>query len=319
MDTRKNNMVFLTMMSELGAGTRGSSLGFQALEIAAINKGITVFRDQTVIELPTQNNLLYKEIETPWAMRMEGIEIVLNDLMNEVNDQLEQGVFPFVISGDHSNAAGTIAGIKKQFPDKRLGIVWIDAHGDLHTPYTSPSGNMHGMPLAISLGADNLKNARNQPKEITKKKWESLKNLGGISPKVNPEDLVFFAVRDTEAPEDNLMAELNIKNYPVRELRERGLLECLAEAEQRLLDCDILYISFDVDSMDCDLVSMGTGTPVKDGLTPNEAEQIIIHFFKLEKTKVIEFVEINPLLDNKCNAMAEASLDILVSAMKTIS
>ena len=272
MDTRKNNMVFLTMMSELGAGTRGSSLGFQALEIAAINKGITVFRDQTVIELPTQNNLLYKEIETPWAMRMEGIEIVLNDLMNEVNDQLEQGVFPFVISGDHSNAAGTIAGIKKQFPDKRLGIVWIDAHGDLHTPYTSPSGNMHGMPLAISLGADNLKNARNQPKEITKKKWESLKNLGGISPKVNPEDLVFFAVRDTEAPEDNLMAELNIKNYPVRELRERGLLECLAEAEQRLLDCDILYISFDVDSMDCDLISKATGTAVSKGFDQHEVK-----------------------------------------------
>ena len=108
-------------------------------------------------------------------------------------------------------------------------------------------------------------------------------------------------------------------NYTVDEIRDSGLNSCLREAEERLSNCDILYVSFDVDSMDCDLVSRGTGTPVPNGLTPQEAENIVNYFLKLDKTVAVEMVEINPLLDNKGNKMAETSLDVLVSNVKTIS
>ena len=196
-------------------------------------------------------------------------------------------------------------------PTKKIGVIWIDAHGDLHTPYTTPSGNMHGMPVAISLGVDNLKNQINDISDKEKKLWDELKALGGIQPKILPSDVVFFAVRDTEEPEDNLAEEHDIKNYKVEEIRYRGIDTCLKEAEDKLSQCDLIYISFDVDSMDCDLISNGTGTPVQKGLDEEEAYKILHHFLSLEKTTCIEFVEINPLLDNKGNKMAETAFQIL--------
>lgn len=303
--------VFVKIKSEIAAGTRGASLGIQAMEIAAINDKNTLFKDMPAVELADENHLLHEKVDTPNAIRIEGLKKVLSTLMNGVSEQLENNKFPVVLSGDHSNAAGTIAGIKKAYPDKRIGVVWVDAHGDLHTPYTTPSGNMHGMPVAISLGADNLKNQINDISDKEKKLWDELKALGGIQPKILPSDVVFFAVRDTEEPEDNLAEEHDIKNYKVEEIRYRGIDTCLKEAEDKLSQCDLIYISFDVDSMDCDLISYGTGTPVQKGLDEEEAYKILHHFLSLEKTTCIEFVEINPLLDNKGNKMAETAFQIL--------
>jgi arginase len=307
----KKEPVFVKIKSEIAAGTRGSSLGIEALEIAAINDKSKLFKDVESVLLPDQNQSLHHDIDTPNAIRGEFLVSVLNTLAKGVKDQLQNGKFPIVLSGDHSNAAGTIAGIKMANPDKRVGVVWVDAHGDLHTPYTTPSGNMHGMPVSISLGEDNLKNKRNELSEKEVNLWNDLKSIGQIEPKVLHDDVVFFAVRSTEEPENNLMAEHNIKNYSVAELRYRGIEICLKEAEHRLKNCDIIYISFDVDSMDCDLVSYGTGTPVQKGLDQNEAEAILNHFMQLPKTRCIEFVEINPLLDNKGNKMAETAFEIL--------
>lgn len=303
--------VFVKIKSEIAAGTRGASLGIQAMEIAAINDKNTLFKDMPAVELADENHLLHEKVDTPNAIRIEGLKKVLSTLMIGVSEQLENNKFPVVLSGDHSNAAGTIAGIKKAYPDKRIGVVWVDAHGDLHTPYTTPSGNMHGMPVAISLGADNLKNQINDISDKEKKLWDELKALGGIQPKILPSDVVFFAVRDTEEPEDNLAEEHDIKNYKVEEIRYRGIDTCLKEAEDKLSQCDLIYISFDVDSMDCDLISNGTGTPVQKGLDEEEAYKILHHFLSLEKTTCIEFVEINPLLDNKGNKMAETAFQIL--------
>lgn len=307
----ERNVVFVKIKSEIAAGTRGSSLGTDAMEIAAINDQNTLFKDIQSHSLPDENDSLHLPVDTPHAIRGEYLVKVLNTLMNGVSDQLSNNNFPIVLSGDHSNAAGTIAGIKKANPDKRIGVVWVDAHGDLHTPYTTPSGNMHGMPVAMSLGEDNQKNARNELSEKEQLIWEQCKNLGGIQPKIKPEDIVFFAVRSTEAPEDNLMAYKGIKNYTVAELRYRGLENCLTEAKEQLQACDLIYISFDVDSMDCDLISYGTGTPVQKGLDREEAERILQFFYNDIRCASIEFVEINPLLDNKANKMAETAYSIL--------
>ncbi|MGY8954301.1 MAG: arginase family protein, partial [Flavobacteriales bacterium] len=157
----------------------------------------------------------------------------------------------------------------------------------------------------------NIENQINTLSDKELRHWEELKNIGGIQPKIQPEDVVFFSVRSTEAPEDNLAKEHGIKNYGVAELRYRGLGVCLKEAELKLKDCDLIYISFDVDSMDCDLISYGTGTPVQKGLDQEEATAIIQHFMNLKKTACLEFVEINPLLDNKGNRMAETAYEVL--------
>lgn len=308
MDRKK---VFVKTKSEIAAGTRGSSMGIEALEIAAINDKNTLFKDIEGISVPDKNEVLHEENKTPNAIYIEALYDVLEGLMDGVSGQLSAGHFPIVLSGDHSNAAGTIAGIKKAFPEKRLGVVWVDAHGDLHTPYTTPSGNMHGMPVAMSLGIDNKENQINTLSEKEIQLWDKLKDLGAIQPKILPSDVVFFAVRDTEEPEDNLMESAGIKNYTVAELRYRGLEQCLEEANDRLKDCDLIYISFDVDSMDCDLVSYGTGTPVSKGLDEEEAYQILNYFLQMPKTQCIEFVEINPLLDNKGNKMAETAFKVL--------
>jgi arginase len=149
--------------------------------------------------------------------------------------------------------------------------------------------------------------------------WEKLKNTGGIAPKISPEDLAFIALRDTEEPEDLYMERVGIKNYTVAELREKSTQKVLAELDAKFAACDEVYISFDVDSMDPAETSHGTGTPVDNGLHPKEAEEILLHFAAQEKVSCIEFVEVNPCLDEKTNKMAEVAFDFIEKVVNVVS
>ena len=231
---------------------------------------------------------------------------------------LNQNEFPIVLSGDHSSALGTISGVKTAFPDKRLGVIWIDAHADIHSPYTTPSGNVHGMPLAAALADDNLDRKINELTGETDKNWEGMKSIGGIFPKVLHSDLVYFGVRDTEEPEEYTIEKNGIKNYRVEEVRYRGMDVCMDETLKKLSDCDLIYISFDVDSMDCDLISKGTGTPVSKGFDQEEIKEIISKIIESGKVACVEIVEVNPCLDNKGNVMAETAFDVLNDFTATI-
>lgn len=304
--------------SEIGAGTRGAGLGIGALKVVSQKQEDYFFGKYPKVQIQVENDLLDYETHFPFAKRIDGLIKVYERTTEVVSSVMSKGDFPIVLSGDHACAGGTIAGIKKAFPNQRLGVVWIDAHADLHTPYTTPSGNIHGMPLAATLGVDNKDFQINDVKDKTINFWEELKNMGGVSPKINTEDLIFISVRDTEVPEDMFMKKHNIKNYSVQEVREKSEEVVANEIEERLIDCDIIYISFDVDSMDSILVSKGTGTPVENGLTPNEADFFMNYFANLTKVKCIEFVEINPCLDNKINTMAETAYDILKTVVTTV-
>ena len=231
---------------------------------------------------------------------------------------LRQGNFPIVLSGDHSSALGTISGVKGAYPNDRVGVVWIDAHADIHSPYTSPSGNIHGMPLAAALANDNLDNQINEVSRDTADLWERMKNIEVPVQKVAADDVVYFGVRDTEQPEDEQIERLGIKNYMVSEIRYRGLETCVNEALERLSDCKVIYISFDVDSMDCDMISYGTGTPVPKGFDQYEIIQIINKIIESNKVVCVEFVEVNPLLDFKGNKMAETAFEVLEEVTKKI-
>ncbi|MBN4048463.1 arginase [Flavobacteriaceae bacterium AH-315-O20] len=297
--------------SDLGAGTRGADMGIDAIEIAAINKKDDYFNIYNFEDIDTENETIYNKVNYSFAKRIKSVLGVCTRLSESVFYNLEDKKFPIILSGDHSSALGSIAGIKKAYPNNRLGVVWIDAHADLHSPYTSPSGNIHGMPLAAALNEDNLDFKINEIDDETENYWIQLKNLGTIGSKVKHDDIIFFGVRDTEKPEEAVIENNKIKNYTVSEMRFKGFDFCLQEAISKLDKCEMIYISFDVDSMDCDLISKGTGTPVSKGFDKQEVKNIINAFIATDKVVCFEVVEVNPTLDNKGNVMAETAFEVL--------
>ena len=290
-------------------------MGIDAMEIAAINMENAFFNKWSSVTIDTHNESIYNKVNHSFAKRIGFVVEQCTRVSNAVKDVLSNNEFPLVLSGDHSSALGTISGVKAANPNTKIGVVWIDAHADLHSPYTSPSGNVHGMPLAAALQEDNTDMRINELDESTINSWNKLKTIDTNTPKFLPEHLIFFGVRDTETPEDVLIENKGIKNYTVSEIRYRGLTKCVQEAISKLSDCDAIYITFDVDSLDCDFVSRGTGTPVPFGFSPTEAKQIITQFLETEKVVCLEFTEVNPLLDTKGNKMAETAFDILNSCI----
>lgn len=313
------NIEIIVNTSELTAGTRGSSLGPGAVMAAARKQKNPFFGQLPIHPLPDLNHFLDRETTTPYALRIDGFAQVFDNISAKTAELLRAGKFPLVLAADHGSAAGTIAGIRTAQPEKRLGVVWIDAHSDIHSPFTTPSGNIHGMPIAISLAEDNREEARNEPDAFTTETWNKLKNAGGIAPKVLPSDIVFVAVRDTEAEEDALLERLQIVNHTVETLRKVGIADVVNAIEAQLADCDSIYVSFDVDSMDPEVTSRGTGTPVGNGITPEEAQEILTLLARNPKTVCIEFVEVNPCLDNKVNTMAETAFSLLESTVDALN
>ncbi|MCT4622698.1 MAG: arginase [Schleiferiaceae bacterium] len=305
---------FITVMSELGAGTRGASLGYGAMLAASHTHGNNLLNNYPTVEVPVKNASLFNDINTPFAKRIEDIKEVFGHIHSEVINTLNADEFPVVLAGDHSTAAATIQSIKKAHPNKKLGVVWIDAHADLHSPYTTPSGNVHGMPLAIALKEDNKQNAVNQLDSKTEAAWQEICG----EPSLSPEDIVFYGVRDTEIPEDELILSKGIRSVTVEELRSKGAKQSVSETLEYLSECDHIYISFDVDSMDS-AISNGTGTPVINGFSAVEASKIICYLLKSDKVCCLEMVEINPTLDHKGNVMAETALNVLNDAIQTIA
>lgn len=304
--------------SDIGAGTRGSDMGIDAIEIAAINSKNDYFNLFEFVDVETENESIYNKVTNPYGKRIKFVLGQCTRLSSIVKKTLDKDYFPLILSGDHSSALGTISGIKAANPSKRLGVVWIDAHADLHSPYTSPTGNIHGMPLAAAIANDNLECGVNEVSDEVSLVWEAMKNIGCNGAKIQANDIVYFGVRDTEMPEDKQIKKLNIKNYRVEEVRYRGLENCVKEALETLATCDHIYISFDVDSMDCDLISYGTGTPVPKGFDQYEIIEIMKHIIASRKVVSLEFVEVNPLLDFKGNKMAETAFEILDAVTKVL-
>lgn len=303
--------------SELAAGTRGASLGVGAIKTASLNKGSDFFRNHKSTVVPTINETLFEDIENPHAKHIHGVRLMLERTCEAVSSTITNGFMPVVLAGDHSTAAGTICGIKSAHPDKRIGVIWIDAHADFHTPYTSPSGNMHGFSLAMAAAIDNMECRVNNPKESTLQEWEQIKKIGLDGPKIKPEDVVFIGVRSTEEPERCIMENHKVRNFTVEEFRQKGVNTIVSEALQHLSACDLIYVSFDVDSMDPEEISEGTGTPVPNGLLDSEALELNSLLVQSPKVCAWEIVEVNPTLDEH-NSMAETAFEIIESTVKAL-
>jgi arginase len=264
----------IEVKSEIGAGTRGASLGVDAVKIAALDFGSRFFKQYKSVEVPNENHLLLESTGSPFAKRISGILTMYERVSEEVHR--------------------------------------IDAHADIHSPYTTPSGNMHGMPMAVSLGEDNTEQKVNKLDQETINYWYQLKNVGGICPKVLYSDVVYINVRDTEKQEDYLIKKNGVKNFTTAEIRRKGVEKVALEALAMLDHCDIIYVSFDVDSMDAS-ISKGTGTPVPNGITEKEAGNLVARLMQSPKVCCFEMVEVNPTLDSQ-NIMAENAFEILVRA-----
>jgi arginase len=304
---------FIINPSELGAGTRGASLGPFAIQAVARTHGNSLFTEISWEVLPDLNHLLDRPIIYPLAKRIDGMQHVFQGVSKAVVSQLETNHFPFILAGDHASAGGTLHGLKAAFPDKRIGVVWIDAHADLHSPYTTPSGNLHGMPLATALGVDNLPCQRNHVDIETSLQWTQLK-----SNSVKFSDLIYVGVRSTEPEEDGVIEAEHITNITVEKVRSLGIQQVLEQISHQLNACDVLYVSFDVDSMDPVETSFGTGTPVANGLTVQEAKSLLEGLCRSPKLVALEFVEVNPTLDEKKNRMAEVALELITHCTRTL-
>lgn len=303
------NIKLIEVPSEIGAGTRGASLGVDAIKIAALDFMSNFFVHFPSEKIPTENHVLFEPISSPYAKRIRGICTMYERVSKAVMGTIKSNFFPVVLSGDHSIAGATIAGIKMAKPNARIGVIWIDAHADLHTPYTTPSGNMHGMPLATALGEDNAESGKHELDKETEKYWRHLQRLGNISPKILGEDIVFISLRDYEREEKALIDRLGMKVIRTSEVRRKGPESIVKSVIRHLSDCTDLYVSFDVDCLDSS-ITRGTGTPVSNGLKEREAEDLVSKFMQNRKICCFEITEVNPTLDKE-NLMAEIAFNIL--------
>ena len=305
---------------EVGASRRGALMGPAGLRTAGLvsvleSLGYTVSdhgdilpRDLTPVDGPAPANARFYNEIAAW----------MRTLSARAYEIARSGDTPIFLGGDHSLSMGSVNGVARHWQEqgRKLFVLWLDAHADFNSPDTSPSGNMHGMPLAMAFGADNLESKVNDPRGATLDYWEQIKNVGIPGPKINPEDLVYIAVRDLEKAENYFINKYNINFIEVEEVKKKGPVEAAHRALAMLDHCDLIYISFDVDSIDSRF-STGTGTPVPNGLTVEEAKLLNAELCKDAKVCAYEIVEVNPTLDTE-NRMAESAFEILEASAKSI-
>lgn len=285
---------------DLGAGRRGVDMGPSAMRIAGIAERLRDLGHEIIdegdITVVTPEVL---KVEDPKLRYLPEITKSVTRLANSVTEIMQTGDFPLVLGGDHSIAIGTIGGVarhlKKQ--QKKLGVIWVDAHGDMNTHQTSPSGNIHGMSFAAILGKG--------AKELT--------GIGGDEPKVEPENSVLVGAHNLDGKEQNLIKEAGISVFTMADIDRRGIYDVMSEAiEIASKNTDYLHVSLDVDALD-PIVAPGVGTPVRGGLTYREAHTTMEIIANSERLCSLEVVEVNPILDVK-NTTAEVAVELVESA-----
>ncbi len=285
------------MPMDLGQLRRGVDMGPSAIRYAGVierleNRGFDV---TDLGDIPIGRDKLETDPETG-VRNLEAVVKASEQLMNKIEEVKAEGSFPLILGGDHSIAIGTLAGVAKHH--NKLGVIWFDAHGDLNTPETSPSGNIHGMPLAVSLGLGE----------------EQLVKLGGYDPKIRPEQVVIIGARSLDSGEKELIKKLNMKVYTMHEIDRLGMSRVMEETIDyfKKQEVDGVHLSFDLDALDT-LYAPGVGTPVAGGVTYREAHLAMELLAETDMVTSAEFVEVNPILDerNKTGELAVALIGSL--------
>ncbi len=285
---------------DLGQGRRGVDMGPSAIRYAGIGEKLKGLGYKVVddgdLTIKTQEE---QHVKDQHAKYLPEIARACNVLSRKVEKISHRGNFPLVLGGDHSIAIGTIAGIASnaQKHKKKVGVFWIDAHGDFNTPQSSPSGNIHGMPLAVCVGLG--------PKPLT--------SVGGAFTKVDPQNVAMIGLRDLDRVERENIKKYGVRIYTMEDIDKFGVHKVMKKAFQDVAKkVDYLHISFDLDSVD-PIYAPGVGTPVKGGLDYREAHLIMEMLAESKKMTSLELVEVNPILDDR-NKSAEFAVELVQSA-----
>jgi arginase len=286
---------------DLGASRRGVDMGPSALRVAGLQAHLKHL-GHTVEDI---GNMIVKQPEEmpigeKRAKYVAEIADACNDLGLAVQKSLEEDYLPLVLGGDHSIAAGSIGGVAAHFrkEKKQIGCIWLDAHSDMNTPESSPSGNVHGMPLAGIMGYG----------------VPELHDLFNFKPKIEPQNVVLVGVRDLDAYEKKFIKKLGVRAFTMRDIDERGMREVMADALKYAMDdTDGIAVSLDMDFVDPS-DAPGVGTPVRGGATYREAHLALEMIADSEAMVSMEIVEINPVIDEH-NRTATLGVELVLSAL----
>ena len=286
---------------DLGQGRRGVDMGPSALRVASINARLKSLG----YEVEDLGNIGVEQAEAwpegdPQAKYLPQIAAACDQLAAQVQDALSRGAMPLVLGGDHSVAIGTVSGVSRHFRerDQRVGLIWLDAHADMNTPETSPSGNIHGMPLACLVGMG--------PPELA--------DLVGYRPKIAAQNTVIVGLREVDMVERSHVRESGVRAFTMRDIDERGLRAVMEEAIRAASDGTAgFHCSLDMDFVD-PIDAPGVGTAVRGGATYREAHLAMEMICDSRRMTSIEVVEVNPVLD-EANRTADLAVELIMSGL----
>lgn len=285
---------------DLGSGRRGVDMGPSAIRIAGLEQRLTELGHTVVDEGDLAiHNMEELKVGDVRARYLAEIARANRMLAERVRRVIRRGHFPLVLGGDHSIAVGTVSGVAAwgRSRGRRLGVLWVDAHSDINTPATSPSGNVHGMPLAALLGLG--------PSALTA--------IGGRFRKVDPENVALVGIRSVDEGERTHLRRLGVHVYTMADIDRHGIHIVMEKAIGNVThETDLVHVSFDLDSVDPSLAP-GVGTPVKGGLDYREAQLVMESLADAGVMTSLEMVEVNPILDDR-NRSAEFALELVESA-----
>jgi arginase len=286
---------------DLGGNRRGVDMGPSAFRIAGLGERLTALGvpvvDEGDLVAPIPET---KSFGDPSKKYIREIARVCEKLYKTSLGALEKGGFPLVLGGDHSLAAGSVAAtadfVRRE--QKPLGLIWVDAHGDMNTPASSGSGNVHGMPLASLLGPE--------PAELSR--------LGGFSPKVLPEHTVLIGIRNLDDREKQIVRDSRVRVFTMKDI-DRGGIATITEQALAIAGAGTagVHVSFDLDVCDPS-IAPGVGTPVKGGLDYREAHMLMEIVADSGLLRALDLVEVNPILDDR-NMTAILGSELVSSAL----
>jgi arginase len=298
---RHSHIAIIGVPLDLGAGRRGVDMGPSAVRVANLNARLS----EIGFEVDDLGNVPVAQPEghpegKPEAKYLPQITQTCTHLAELVEKQVAAGRCPLILGGDHSLAVGTVAGVSKHLRERgeKLGMIWIDAHTDMNTPATSPSGNIHGMPLACCIGLG--------PKELT--------DIFGYSPKVAPENVALVGIRSVDDQERNNVQKSGVHAFTMRDIDERGMRRVIEESI-RIAGAGTagIHVSLDMDAVD-PREAPGVGTPVRGGITYREAHLAMEILCDSGRMTSMEVVEVNPVID-EVNRTAVLAVELVMSAM----
>ena len=301
MRKRPATVAVLGVPLDLGAGRRGVDMGPSAMRVAGLNARLEALGyrvedlGNVAVEQPESS-----KVGPQNARYLKPIAATCRALADRVERAMRQGRFPMVLGGDHSVAVGTVNGVAAwhRRTGRRIGVIWLDAHTDMNTPETSPSGNVHGMPLACLVGSG--------PRELT--------HLRGVSPVLDPRNVVLVGIRDVDLTERPVVRESGVTVFTMRDIDERGMRAVMTDAITiASRGATGIHLSLDMDGIDPD-EAPGVGTPVRGGLSYREAHLAMEMLCDSRLLCSMEMVEVNPVLD-VANRTAQLAVELALSAM----